>query len=246
MSNYAYIQSSHPVTSISSPNAKRPIPNANPMSSSTMHHPNAYSATNTHQLPNRGNPESMGTNQQQRQALNYLAQKMHPNIENPLDHLSSDEISYLQVYLEQMKKNRLDQKMILKRDPAQCLPGGGVSSQQINATRLDETRSIHNNFHQQMVPPNQPPMKRINDFVEPVQRDVPVPLNFRDHRDQQNNRTWQITPANSNVPLDRGSIATNIGKKSDRTYHNPYEYGAKQDVIGSLYQPTYTCRIQCR
>ena len=264
MSNYAYIPSQHPPTTISSPNARRPIPTPNPMSSSTMHHPNAYSATNTHQMTSRSNPESIATNQQQCHAINYLAQKMHPNVENPLDHLNSEEISYLQIYLEQMKKNKLDNKMIMKRDHTKCLPGSenareaerpngymGSSGrgeslpqsfqQQGTPNRLDESRSIHHNYQQriqgnnQMVP-NQPPMKRINDFVEPVQRDVPLPLNFRD---QQNNRTWQITP-NSGIPLDRGSMATNIGKKSDRSYHNPYEYGAKQDVIGSLYQPTYT------
>ena len=72
---------------------------------------------------------------------------------------------------------------------------------------------------------------RATDFCDPVQREMP--LDWREFNKQKQN----INTSNP-IPGSRGSATTRMGKKTDNyDYHNPYEYGAKQNQLGQLNRP---------
>jgi hypothetical protein len=162
-----------------------------------------------------------------RQALNSIAGKMpgaRNGGENPVDSLNPDEISYLQAYLEQVKIDKINK---LARAPIKkyCTNNKPINtwSNSINygaciPKGIDVQPAIPGQDNQSIV--NTIPNNRTTDIYDPDDRGVPEP-GFR------------------------GATTTRKGKKGydinqSNDYCNPYEYGSRQNELGSVYKPTYT------
>jgi hypothetical protein len=146
---------------------------------------------------------------------NHLASKV-PSADlsnpNPIETLSLQDIDYLQAYLEQIKVNKM--------------------AKELSDTRLSQTGN------------------RATDIYNPMDRAVPI--------------DWRTFSKSSQLPINeeiipgpRGSACTRSSKKSQQNwntgssfnmdfggrvndYHNPYEYGARQNGFGQLSKQPYT------
>jgi hypothetical protein len=158
---------------------------------------------------------------------------------NPISSLQPDEISYIQAYLEQVKVNKINDharqnnnKYCKSVGTVQPDPRAGVASNSIqNPTHISTYTDRWN---------------------EPIVRETPVPTT----------RTMDTNYRSPILPTDtRGAVSTRQ-KRADiiqngiqnmstgsqdqndtqyrNNYHNPYEYGSRQNEFGSLYKPTYT------
>ena len=174
-------------------------------------------------------------------AADYAAQKMpsvNKNHPNPIETLSLEDIKYLQSYLEQIKAKKMSAK-VLYNNPDYNEPrngfgvGNGVLSEKNNLpTRISNTpQGFLDNTTK----------NRANEIYDPFNRKVPV--DWRTYDNQINNQIL-----NPNIePGSRGSACTRMGKRSQQNmgldqindYHNPYEYGAKQNSLLPQYKPTY-------
>ena len=107
-----------------------------------------------------------------------------------------------------------------------------VNAQPLNNLTLPELDTLLGVIQKIKSDKLQQDQNRANQFCDPTPRDVPV-----DWRNLRGNGS--VHPEGSNiVPGSRGSIATrNIKKNENNDYHNPYEYGAKQNQIGQLNKP---------
>lgn len=86
-------------------------------------------------------------------------------------------------------------------------------------------------------------INRANDIYDPLNRHVPT--DWKDYSTMSSNQNRNVNNINL-VAGSRGSTATRTGKKCDlnfgqtNDYYNPYEYGSRQNSLGSVYKETYT------
>jgi len=165
-------------------------------------------------------------------ALNYLLSPYTKhNLINPIEQLSSDEITQLQKYLEQIKKSKME------------VPNNNNSEFDINPYSTNK----HMIF----------PKNRATDIYDPLKRDVPI--DWRQHGSKVGPRSRYLNEPSDIEPGERGSTSTRNGKRSQQdneikfindrsggsnfnfpqSYFNPYEYGARQEPQQTLYQDVY-------
>ena len=156
-------------------------------------------------------------------AINYLSQQM-PNASesrNPVENLTVDEITYIQIYLDKIKTDKIGQLNIQKRNSTN------------RATDLYDPleRSVPMDWRNYLVP---------NDNSNAV--DNTGRLNWKaglskSYQTNHQTNTIQNTPE----PGSRGSVATRYGKKmmNNDDYYNPYEYGARQNQLNVPMRDTY-------
>ncbi|AZL89430.1 hypothetical protein QKC54_gp0395 [Megavirus baoshan] len=147
--------------------------------------------------------------------LNDIAKKM-PSVNirsnNPIETLSIEDLAYLQKYIEYIKNQKI------------------YSQKKLNTTSNNKPNIPNNKPN---IPNNKPNIliNRANEIYDPIGREVPI-----DWRNWKNN-TFTPNMENNNLePGCRGSSSTRMGKRSQynntiNDYHNPYEYGARQDSL---------------
>jgi len=156
----------------------------------------------------------MLSNHETQQIANHMAMKMpsaNMNHSNPIETLSLGDLNYLISYLNVIKSEKINKD---------------IKSQ-----------------------PNIP-INRANDIYNPLDREVPV--DWRTHSSSNPYNTPNgITEGATNqeiIPGSRGSEFTRTGKRSQQQnlnlgytndYHNPYEYGAKQNSLGQINKQPY-------
>lgn len=143
-------------------------------------------------------------------ATNYLCAKMPSNIQNHPNPIETLTVDDI-IYLQAYLEQIKRQKM-------------GAAS----VPRTPTNRPMQ-------IPPN-----RATDIYDPLGREVPVDW-----------RTFRSAPSPpicvSNEPGSRGAACTRTSKRSQQNcsldqvndYHNPYEYGARQNTLPPTYMPQY-------
>lgn len=184
-------------------------------------------------------------------AIDFMSQKMpsvNINHPNPIETLSLSDLEYLSKYIQHIIKNRLlhanikpTQTQYVAKGPFQ--DGNNHNQQQFHTNNnrpqfqfRDNTRPFVDNNTRPFVDNNAGPfldnsVNRVNELYDPLGRAVPV-----DWRTYQNSRHVETPIIADNEPGYRSSASTRFGKKS---YHNPYECGAPQDVGPSLMHEPY-------
>lgn len=153
-----------------------------------------------------------------RSTANFLANKM-PSVnkknQNPIDSLSIEDINYLQKYLELIKNKKI------------------ASMSKINTPSTNNSEGIFL---------DNTTKNRTNDIYDPLSREVPV--DWRTYKQPSISQFYQ----SDFEPGARGAANTRQGKRSQQinndmtnntVYHNPYEYGAKQNILPSKYKQIY-------
>lgn len=187
-------------------------------------------------------------------AANYISSRMPSAIQqhpNPVESLSVEDIEYLQIYLENIKRssgktiNNSKQKM-----------NANIMPNIANAIPHRATNQTTSSF----------PNNRATDIYDPIEREVPV--DWREYESSQKVFLPNDYSHTSNIQFEpgvRGAAYTRMPKKSQQTmdrtnnisqhsnqfkfpdeignftnnYHNPYEHGAKQNSMGSIYKKPY-------
>jgi len=195
-------------------------------------------------------------NQSKHAKLNKLAQpcmnpkvngQNSPNVKplsldepNLLNSIEPSQITYLQLYLEQIKTSKIDSDA-QQNNYKFCMTIGSERQSCRPEIPINTWQSPVNNYNRQ------------NEVFDPISRDVPIPT---DRVNSINSRIWSTADGLTTVPIDtRGSAMTRLGKKGNQpiqpiqssqstqyynTYYNTYEVGARQNEFGSTYKPTYT------
>ncbi len=159
---------------------------------------------------------SLSNNIRLKTAANFIANKMpsvNVNSPNPIESLSVEDINYLQNYLQLIKNKKIE----------------------LNA-KLNSQKNIFSNDFLDNNTKN-----RANDIYDPLSREVPVDWRTYDKRPVSQFNYQDVEPG------ARGATNTRQGKRSYETnkdmnyntYHNPYEYGSKQNILPSEYKQPY-------
>jgi hypothetical protein len=172
-----------------------------------------------------------------KRAANYLSTKMpSANLANPnpVETLSTEDISYLQAYLEQIKNKKISEQTKYNNpdffEPRNGFGMGNGVNQNLNA---------NTGFSKQT------PLNRATDIYNPLGREVPVDWRTFNNSGSMEKQFFQ-NPQNIE-PGSRGAAPTRPGKRSQQVlnfdqpnnYYNPYEYGAKQDSLAPLVKQPY-------
>lgn len=151
-------------------------------------------------------------------ATNYLVNRNQPDL-NAINQLNPDEISHIQEYLEQIKMEKINKlksqnnnNFSSQRDVNRSWSPDSVHSYSAIRNPVQHGPHINNSLQENI-------LNNGNNYAS------------REYVD----RSW-ASQENHN---DRNGPFTRIGKKSD-DYHNPYEYGSRQNMLPSAQQTAYT------
>lgn len=174
---------------------------------------------------------------------------------NPISSLQPDEISYIQAYLEQVKVNKINSHA-RQNNNKYCQ---SVGTARLVGTVQSDTRTGGSNELSNVVGMSSNSSQNLtyaptytDRWNEPIVRETPIPTT----------RTMDANYRSSNLPTDsRGAVSTRQRRADiiqngiqnmsitaqnqndtqyQNSYHNPYEYGSRQNEFGSIYKPTYT------
>lgn len=194
-------------------------------------------------------------NNSQQSALRYMASKMpsvNANHPNPIESLSVEDLTYLQLYLDQIRKKK----------QASTNVASGEYGVKFNHGIRNGKSDLYNQTGLTL--------NRANEIYNPIPNQMPI-----DWRTTGSNCNYasqsQLYTDSTMEPGCRGASCTRMGKKSQQpnvsqdtqylapmqahhetnqnqirnldnipNYHNPYEYGAKQNPLPPQYKPIYS------
>ena len=172
--------------------------------------------------------EKLRLNQAQFAAVNSITKQMNKS----LDDMSPDDISYIQVYLEQVKIAKINDLARVDNRKFCKTVGDG----QLRSNRSTPINSEYNGC----IPPN----GNVGSFEQnpPIRGGSIQPIFDRSNTSNTRNVRRESDRHNSNVNNNANTQSNNMNhqRRDEFEYVNPYEYGARQNQFGSLMKPTYT------